>query len=201
MVSLFLESISNFILAVIETTGYFGIFSLMTLQSLNIPIPSEITMPFSGFLVQREVFGFWAVVFAGTFGSLLGSLISYKLAFFITKNGLISPKKLALANRWFDKYGDTSVFLGRLVPVVSTFISFPAGLTRMKIFDFIVLTSAGAFIWSFILTWLGYALGENWSAVRGYFSQFEYVIWFFLIILIIFWIKRRREIKFSNTDE
>ncbi|MBI2514819.1 DedA family protein [Candidatus Wolfebacteria bacterium] len=217
MISLILESISSYILLVIQKIGYLGIFILMTLQSANIPIPSEVTMPFSGFLAGQRVLTFWLVVLAGTLGSLLGSLISYKLALVITQNGWIhksriarvifSPKKLELAHRWFENYGDSSVFLGRLIPIVSTFISFPAGLARMKIFDFVVLTSAGAFIWSFILTWLGYSLGENWLTVRGYFSQFEYLIWFLIIILVIFWIKHRfgnnyeREVNRENKQE
>ena len=158
MISLILQTISNFILLIIQKIGYFGIFLLMLLQSLNIPIPSEITMPFSGFLVQQGIFYFWLVVLAGTFGNLIGALISYHLAFLLVKNGwrekykilriLISDHNINLAEKWFQKYGTFSIFLGRMMPIISTFISFPAGLAKMKISTFSALTFAGSFIWS-----------------------------------------------------
>ncbi len=122
MISIVLETISSFILTIIGGIGYFGIFLLMFFQSLNIPIPSEIIMPFAGFLVQKEVFNFWLVVFAGAFGNLIGALISYQLAFLLVKNGLrekykilkflISDHNLKTAEKWFQKYG---AFMARTV--------------------------------------------------------------------------------------
>ena len=200
MISLFLETISNFILLIIQKIGYLGIFFLMFFQSLNIPIPSEITMSFSGFLVQQGVFNFWLVVLAGTFGNLIGALISYHLAFSLVKNGwrekykilkiLISDRNIDLAEKWFQKYGSFSIFLGRLTPIISTFISFPAGLAKMKISTFSFLTFAGSFIWSTFLTYLGFVFAENWQVLQIYFRKFDYLILAAIIIGIGWWIWR-----------
>ena len=190
-----LEFISNFILSIIQSIGYIGIFFLMTLQSLNIPIPSEITMPFAGFLAGQGVFSFWFVVFAGALGSLAGSLISYHIASALLRRGylekhwtlkiIFNPDSIKSAENWFERYGHFSIFFGRMIPVVSTFISFPAGLAKMELKRFAVLTFAGAFVWCFILAWLGSMLGENWATLRSYFEQFEYVILFLIIASII----------------
>ena len=200
MISALLQTISNFILLIIQKIGYFGIFLLMLFQSLNIPIPSEITMSFSGFLVQQGVFNFWLVVLAGTFGNLIGALISYHLAFSLVKNGwrekyrilkiLISDHNIHLAEKWFQKYGAFSIFLGRLTPVISTFISFPAGLAKMKISTFSALTFAGSFIWSTFLTYLGFIFGENWQVLQIYFRKFDYLILALILIVAGWWIWR-----------
>ena len=206
MISLILQTISNFILLIIQKIGYFGIFLLMLLQSLNIPIPSEITMPFSGFLVQQGIFYFWLVVLAGTFGNLIGALISYHLAFLLVKNGwrekykilriLISDHNINLAEKWFQKYGTFSIFLGRMMPIISTFISFPAGLAKMKISTFSFLTFAGSFIWSTFLTYLGFIFAENWQVLQIYFRKFDYLILAAIIIGIGWWLWRH----FNNRD-
>lgn len=190
-----LASLSSFILFIIQRIGYAGIFVLMALQSLNVPIPSEVTMPFSGFLAGQGVFSFWFVVFAGAFGSLAGSLISYQLASILLKNGylekhwtlkiIFDPEHIRWAEGWFKRYGHFSIFFGRLIPVLSTFISFPAGLAKMEIKRFAGLTFIGAFIWCFLLAWIGSVLGENWATLHTYFEKFEYVILFLIIVIII----------------
>jgi membrane protein DedA with SNARE-associated domain len=206
VVSFILENISSFVLTIIGKIGYLGVFFLMFFQSLNIPIPSEIIMPFSGFLVQKEVFNFWPVVFAGAFGNLIGALISYRLAFLLVKNGLrekykilkflISDHNLKTAEKWFQKYGAFSIFLGRLTPILSTFISFPAGLARMNLKVFSILTFIGSFIWCVFLTWLGFIFGENWRILQVYFREFDYLI-LFLILAGIGWRLWRH---FKNRD-
>lgn len=201
MISLILQAIFNFVLFVIQKIGYVGVFILMALESVNIPIPSEVIMPFSGFLVQKEIFSFWMVVLAGTFGNLFGSLISYCLAHSLVKlvkrrfeerywlvRILVNHRSLKFGEKWFEKYGDLSIFLSRLLPVVRTFISFPAGLSKMKLSTFSILTFAGSFIWSIALTWLGFVLGENWLILRFYFEKFDYLILFLILTAIIFWI-------------
>lgn len=197
MVSFVLENISSLILAIINKIGYLGVFFLMLFQSANIPVPSEITMPFSGFLVQKEVFNFWLIVLAGAFGNLAGSLISYHSASFLIANGLrekyrilkflISDKSLQMAENFFKKYGAVSVFFGRLMPVISTFISFPAGLAKMKLSTFSILTFSGSFIWSTFLVYLGFIFGENWRTLEIYFRKFDYLILLSLVIAIIWW--------------
>ena len=207
MISLILQTISNFILLIIQKIGYFGIFLLMLFQSFNIPVPSEITMPFSGFLVQQGVFYFWLVVLAGTFGNLIGSLISYYLASSLVKNGwrekykilkiLISDRNIDLAEKWFQKYGTFSIFLGRMMPIISTFISFPAGLAKMKISTFSILTFSGSFIWSTFLTYLGFIFAENWQILQIYFRKFDYLILALILISAGWWLWRH----FNNNSQ
>ena len=208
MISFVLEIISNFILTVIAKIGYGGIFLLMLLQSFNIPIPSEITMPFSGFLASQGIFNFWLAVFAGAFGNLAGALLSYKFAGVLLKNGLrkkwavlrflINENHLELAQKWFAKYGSLSVFFGRLLPVVSTFISFPAGLAKMNLLKFSSLTFVGSLFWSFILTKLGFIFGENWQVLQIYFRKFDYLIVAAILIGIVWFIwKHLRYRKFE----
>jgi len=197
MISIILETISNFILLIIQKIGYLGVFFLMFLQSVNIPIPSEITMSFSGFLVQKEILNFWLVVLMGTFGNLTGSLISYFLASSLARNGwrakygilkiLISDSNLQLAEKWFNKYGTFSIFFGRMIPVVSTFISFPAGLAKMKISVFSFLTFAGSFVWCSFLPYLGFVFCENWQIIQIYFRKFDYLILILIIAIIGWW--------------
>lgn len=195
-----LAAISQFIIAVISTGGYAGVFALMFLQSANIPIPSEVTMPFAGFLAERGVFNFWGLVFIGALGNVAGALISHNLASFLLKNGLreryhllgilLSDHGLRIAEKWFQKFGSASVFFGRLVPVVSTFVSFPAGLARMPIGKFAALTFAGSFLWSLFLAWLGFSLAQNWAVVGVYFRKFDYVIITAIVIVIALWLWR-----------
>jgi len=200
MIYLVLETILNFILAVISKVGYLGIFFLMLLQSFNVPIPSEITMPFAGFLVQGGRFNFWLVVLIGAFANLVGALLSYYLASSLGRselrsryrifNILISDRNLELAEVWFKKYGSFSVFFGRLVPVVSTFISFPAGLARMNLKVFSIFTFVGSFIWCLFLTYLGFIFGENWRVLQIYFRKFDFLILILILFAVIWWFAR-----------
>jgi membrane protein DedA with SNARE-associated domain len=197
-----LEFIFSFILSIISKVKYWGIFLFMALDSANIPIPSEITMPFSGFLSGKGIFNFWLVVLAGTIGSLFGSLISYIFAFklknilekFLNKFSFCK-EEYKKAELFFKKYGQMSVFWGRLIPVIRTFISFPAGIFKLKFLKFTFLTLIGSFIWSFLLTYLGFLLGENWGILEKYFSKFSYFILFILIVLIVIYIFRRFRLK------
>ncbi len=190
-----LEFVSNLILRIIETGGYAGVYFLMLLQSFNIPIPSEITMPFSGFLADRGVFNFWLVVLIGALGNLTGAYFSYKFAKALMQNGLrekyailkilINRHSLELAQKLFGKYGPISVLIGRMVPVVSTFISFPAGMANMKSSRFLTFTFIGSFIWSFVLVKIGFVLGANWQDLEVYFRKFDYLILAAILIIII----------------
>ncbi|PIR43966.1 alkaline phosphatase [Candidatus Wolfebacteria bacterium CG10_big_fil_rev_8_21_14_0_10_31_9] len=197
MFSLVLTFISSLILLIIQKIGYAGIFVLMLLQSVNIPIPSEITMLFSGFLAFSGVFNFWTVVFIGASGNLFGAYLSYKLAESLVMNDfrnkpliriLINDKSLAIAQEWFKKYGAFSVFFSRMVPVMSTFISFPAGMAKMRLDLFLTLTFLGSLIWSFILTKMGFILGENWTVLHVYFRQFDYIILTIIVLVGAFFI-------------
>lgn len=185
MISLILEIISNFALAVIEWGGYSGVFFLMALESANIPIPSEIIMPFSGFLASPAgdgVFNFWLVVFIGALGNLTGSLFSYWLGYLIRHNVLHWNShrvntEVDRAQKWLDKWGDWAIFISRLLPVVRTFISFPLGVLKTKsLWKFSLFTFFGSFIWSAFLTYLGFIFGKNWQVLHIYFQKFDYII-------------------------
>ena len=193
-----LEQLSSFIISFIEKTGYFGISTLMALESANIPVPSEIIMPFSGYLVFQGEFGLLWVVFWGAFGNLVGSIVSYYLGYFGGRRALekygkflfISRHDLDLADKWFQKYGAIIIFASRVLPIVRTFISFPAGIARMNILKFSVYTFAGAFIWSYFLTYAGVIMGENWTRLEAYFRKFDWAIVVLLVLGVIWWIRR-----------
>jgi len=202
-----LEFLATIVIQTIETTGYAGIAVLMALESANIPIPSEIIMPFAGYLVSKGEFGFWQVVFWGAIGNLLGSLASYALGFyggraFLDRWGkwlFITPHDVALADRLFWKYGAIIAFVSRMLPVVRTFISFPAGVAKMDLRKFLLYTFAGSFVWSILLTYFGVVLGENWHSLESYFRKFDWLLAGILLVLGVWWIVRHiREIQNSK---
>lgn len=172
----------------VEMWGLLAVFVLMTLESALIPIPSEITMPFGGFLAGLGILNFWLVVLVGALGNLVGSLLAYWLGatkgekwvrIVIRKWGkwlLIKEKDFDTAKKWFHKYGQVVTFGSRLLPIVRTFISLPAGISRMNLPLFSLLTFLGSFIWSAFLAWLGLKLGQNWMAIEPYFRKFQFVI-------------------------
>lgn len=193
-----LETLFSFVTTVIQMFGYFGIFFLSLLESANIPVPSEVILPFGGFLAAQGVFSFWWVVIWGTLGNLVGSLVSYGLAYyfgrkpilFLSKLLLVSIDDLDMAERWFKKFGNTSIFFARFVPVIRTFISFPAGLFKVKLFYFSWLTLVGSFLWSLLLTYLGFVLGENWQSLGDYFRQLDYLIVAIIFLVAFWWVYR-----------
>ncbi|MEW5907770.1 MAG: DedA family protein [Patescibacteria group bacterium] len=193
-----LNWLASLIINIISGAGYWGIIFFMTLESACLPIPSEIIMPFSGYLVFLGRFNFWLVVLVGALGNLIGSFIAYFLGFFefrkiLEKYGkyiLISKKDLDRADKWFAKYGPEAAFFSRLLPVVRTFISLPAGIARMNIKKFVCYTFAGSFLWSLFLTYVGFKLGENWQVIQTYFHKFNIVI-VIIIALGIFWFIRK----------
>ncbi|MCR4260864.1 MAG: DedA family protein [Candidatus Colwellbacteria bacterium] len=188
MIADILEVISLFVLNAIETWGYWGVFFLMALESANIPIPSEIIMPFSGFLVSTGVFNFWAVVFLGALGNLSGSLVSYYLAGYF-KGWVENNHHFDRAKNWIAKYGVAAAFWSRLMPIVRTFISFPAGLFKVPIGRFSLFTFIGSLIWSFILVLPGVYFGENWEIIEPIFRKFDLVIAVLLVIGVIWGLK------------
>ncbi len=201
MITASVASVVGSVLFIIESMGYAGVFVLMTLESANIPIPSEAVMPFAGFLVWQGVFSFWWVVWWGTLGNVVGSLISYYAAeWIIAQRGhsglvrrLVSERSLGRAVRWFARWGSASVFFSRLLPVVRTFISFPAGMGKMRLGEFIIFTAAGSFLWSFLLAWMGYALGTRWDMLSPYFHIIDAVIVVLGVIAFGWWVFARKK--------
>ena len=181
MISDILAQLANFIIKIISDSGYFGITFLMALESACIPIPSEVIMPFAGYLVAIKKLSLIWVIIWGAIGNLTGSIIAYWAGAyggrsFILKYGkyiLLKQEELDKAQRFFDKYGNLSIFFSRILPIVRTFISFPAGIAKMSFRKFCFYTFIGSLIWSAILSYIGVFLGENWESIGIYFRRFE----------------------------
>ena len=183
-----LGAIGSWITNSISTAGYPAVFFLMTVESALIPVPSEITMPFAGFLVGLGKLNFWLVVLLGGLGNLAGSLAAYALGYWgqetvvrklVKKYGkylLITYEEVEQAERWFRSHGELIAFGSRLLPVVRTFISLPAGISQMNILRFSAYTLAGSLIWSAFLTYIGKILGDNWNILEVYFKKFDILI-------------------------
>jgi len=187
------QFLSTWIIQNIEAFGYAGVFILMALESANIPIPSEITLPFAGFLVAQGKLDLHLVALSGGFGCLAGSIPSYWLGrkygrAFLEKYGkwfFLSPREVALGDRWMSRYGNWTSFFSRLLPVVRTFISFIAGIWKAPFVPFMFLTFIGSLIWSYLLAYLGVQLGAHWETLHPYWQKFEYVIVGGVLLLII----------------
>jgi membrane protein DedA with SNARE-associated domain len=191
-----LDILANFITSIIGASGYLGVVFLMAVESACIPLPSEVIMPFSGFLVATGTFNLWWLVLAGTLGNVLGSWIAYGVGKaggrpLIEKYGkyiLVSHKDLDRADNWFAKFGDRAVLISRLLPVVRTFISFPAGVAKMPFWKFTAFTALGAFPFVLFLAWIGQILGENWETIRAYFRGADYLILAVIVVAVGLWI-------------
>lgn len=198
MATQILATIANWIMGVISSLGYGGVILLMAIESANIPLPSEIIMPFSGFLVAKGELNLWLVGLAGAVGCAIGSIFSYFLGAWggrplIEKYGkyiLISHHDLDLADRWFKKHGEVTVFVGRLLPVVRTFISFPAGIARMNFSRFVIYSFLGSLPWTLALAFIGQKLGENWETLRRYFHGLDWLILGLIAAGMIWWVVR-----------
>jgi len=164
--------------------GYAGVIVMMAIESANIPLPSEAIMPTAGILVQQNKMNIHLAALAGALGCLLGSIPSYFLGLyggrpFVKKYGrwfLIKEKDLAAADRWVDKYGDWAFFLCRMLPVVRTFISFPAGVLKAHFLIFCLFTFLGSLIWCYFLTWVGIKFGENMQFFVDIWHKFDLAI-------------------------
>lgn len=208
MISKIISVISVFILGFISKVGYWGVFLLMTVESVNIPIPSEVIMPFSGFLAGQGHFDLYILILIGALGNLFGSLLSYGLAVLIGKPLVSFLDKIPIfagdyerAEKFFHKYGNVSVFWGRMLPIVRTFISFPAGIFKLPIWKFSLYTFVGSLIWSGFLAFIGFYLGEQWQALQGYFHKFDYIFVAIIILLIIwYFIKKVKHFRKSRLN-
>jgi membrane protein DedA with SNARE-associated domain len=176
MLSELLEYIGRLAIQVISYLGYFGVFVLMMLESMVAPVPSELVMPFAGFLAATGRFSFALVVLFSSLGSICGSLLSYyigkyggnKFVVHFGKYLLLDLEDLEKTEKWFAKKGDKTVLISRFIPVVRHLISIPAGIGKMDMKKFVVYTVVGATIWNTFLAYLGYILGQNWNEVKHY---------------------------------
>lgn len=190
--------LAGFVIAVISRWGYAGITLLMAIESACIPLPSEIVMPFSGYLVASGKLSLWLVALAGAIGSVLGSWLAYAVGAWggrplVERYGryvLISKHDLDLAERWFQRHGDITIFLGRMLPVVRTFIAFPAGTARMPLWRFTAYSFLGSLIWCGALAWVGLKLGQHWDTLGVYFHRFDALIGTLIVIGIVLYVWR-----------
>jgi len=202
-VSLVLASLTDplvqFAVDVIDALGLPGIFVLMLAESACIPIPSETTFLFAGFNVANGEYSLFAVIAVGTFANLVGSWVAYAVGYYgrvdvLERHGRklhIKPSHLQWADRWFERYGDATVFFSRMLPVIRTFISLPAGVARMPFWRFTVLTTLGCIPWIFMLTFIGKQVGERWEDWRDQLHYVDYAV-VALIALGLLWLLVRR---------
>jgi len=204
-----IEFIANGIKDIILGMGYPGIVLLMGLESMVLTIPSEVVMPFAGWLAYDGQMDWVIASIAGTMGCTLGSLIAYGIGYYggrplILRYGryvLLQEKHLESAERWFQKWGASAVFFTRLLPVLRTFISIPAGICRMNVVSFALLTTLGSAPWCFALTYAGYLLGPEWESIIKFFEPFEVLIILAAIILVAYYFFFYRKRKAGTTIE
>ncbi len=181
---------------IITVLGPWGVSLLMAIESCNIPLPSEAVLPFAGILVNKGVMNFHVAAIFGAIGCVLGSIPSYYLGYFggrpfVEKYGkyfLVSHKDLEEADAWVDKYGDWAFFLCRMLPVVRTFISLPAGILRARKRTFFTLTFLGSLIWCYLLVYVGVKMGENMETLKHIWHKFDAVIIIACLILGILYV-------------
>lgn len=174
----------NWIENIVTAMGPAGVALLMAIESCNIPLPSEAILPFAGYLVSKGEMNFHVASFAGAIGCVLGSLPSYYIGYFggrtfVEKYGkyfLVSKKDLEEADKWVEKYGDWAFFICRMLPVVRTFISLPAGILKAKKRTFFTFTFFGSLIWSYLLVYVGVKLGQNMDKMKALWHKFDILI-------------------------
>ncbi len=204
MVSNILSSVTSLIIHIISTLGYSGVGILMAIQTIAIPMPSEIIIPFAGSLVTSARFSLIGIALTGGLGSGLGAAVAYFIGYkggrpLVEKYGkyiLISRRDLQMADVFFAKHGIKAAFLGMLLPVVRSFISFPAGISRVKFWKFEVYVFLASFIWSAVLGYIGIKLGENWMSLKDRFKSLDYIIVALIVLGAAWWVYRH--IKYAE---
>ena len=193
----------------VESYGLLAVFILMAAESCGIPFPSEVIMPFAGAFAALGHLSLVGAIFAGALGNLVGSLVAYALASRFGEPLLLGPGRwvglsrshLDLARRWFDRHGLLVIFIGRLLPAVRTYISFPAGLSRIGVGSFSGLTFAGALPWCALLTTAGYILGNNYERISGPIGKVAIVVALLIVVALVVWFihGRRSSLRRDNT--
>ncbi len=194
------ELLSGYITQFISSIGYAGVFILMTLESAALPVPSEVVMPFAGYLAYQGVFNLYLISILGALGCTAGSVLSYYVGYkggrpFIEKYGkylFIESSHMQLAEKWFNKYGDRAVFFSRLLPVVRTFISLPAGIGKYDLRKLVTFSFLGSLPWCFALAYVGFRLGPFWKNIIGFFNGLDIVVIVSIIIIVLYYWKLRK---------
>jgi membrane protein DedA with SNARE-associated domain len=200
-------SLSNNVTDTVKSWGYIGVFVLMLLESSSLPIPSEVILPFAGFLVSKGILNVWITVTISTVAGVAGSLIDYYIGLKgvqslakhkILGRVILSQTQLEIAASWFNKHGALMVFFSRLIPGFRTIVSFPAGAVRMKLPKFIAFTTVGCIVWNVILIYVGYYLGKNWPEVAG-ISRYLILASVVGVLVLVAYILIRRKRKRAET--
>ncbi|WP_238885942.1 DedA family protein [Clostridium sp. YIM B02551] len=200
-----IEFIVNWAIFVLGKLGYFGVFLLMGLESACIPIPSEAILPFGGYLASSAYAGtrlsLPLVIIIGTLGGTAGSIFAYYLGAkggrplvekYATKLRL-SKSHLEMSDNYFNKYGEKIAFFSRLLPIIRTFISLPAGISKMNFNKFVIYTFLGSLIWSIVLGYAGYIMGENWEVIRSWLHIADYIVIAAVLIFIVYVFAKKRK--------
>jgi membrane protein DedA with SNARE-associated domain len=197
-----LETLSNFIIAAIEQLGYAGVALAMAIESACIPLPSEVIMPFAGYVAWEGKLSLLGVAIAGTIGCLAGSLVIYSIGAYggrplLERYGryiLVRTSELDRADTWFARHGEITVFISRVLPIIRSFISLPAGIARMDIKKFSLYTTLGSFPWCFALAYVGFLLGPRWATIERLFRYLDIVVIVGFVALVGYLIYHRKRI-------
>lgn len=199
------ERLIDLVIMVLDKTGYVGTFVAMALESACIPVPSEAILPFGGYLSFSGRLNLIAVIIIGTLGGTFGSCVSY----YIGKIGgrplvekyaeklKLSKSHINKSDEYFNRYGESIVFFSRLLPIIRTFISLPAGISKMNFKKFLVYTFIGSLIWSIMLAFAGYKMGENWTAIRGLFHFADIGV----VIIVVVFVLYKMVLKFRKVED
>lgn len=198
-----LSSATNLIIHIISTLGYAGVGFLMAMQTVAVPIPSEVILPFAGFLAGMGRFNIFIIAIVGGIGSCMGSSLAYYIGDFggrplVEKYGkyiLISHKDLNLTEKFFAKFGSVAVFIGQLLPIVRSFIGFASGLAKENYKKFLASVFIGSFLWSLLLSYIGEKLGQNWGSLHSKFQHLDLVVICLIIVGLVFWFYRHVRTK------
>ena len=195
-----LEQLTGLIIHLIQSSGYLGVFGLMVLNSMAIPIPSEVTLPFAGFLANQGGLSFPLVILTGVLGDLVGSIIGYSIGYFleetlllnlIKKYGkiiLITEHDYEKATKWIKKYGMPVVFIGKMTPGIKSFMAVAAGITEIKFAKFVIANVLAALVYVSFVSYFGFFLGSKWNILGSYFRKFEVLIVVLLVVGLLFYI-------------
>jgi membrane protein DedA with SNARE-associated domain len=196
------QTLFNFVVQTMQVAGYGGIFVLMVLESATLPVPSEIVLPFAGYLVYQGTFNFWIVLILASIGSLIGTLIDYAIGYYLGRAAILrygkyvhlSEKSLSSSENWFKKYGPITVLLARFVPLVRTVVAFPAGIAEMKIPKFVAYSIIGIILWDAALIYIGYLVGPKVNVIINSLSSSFTIIEILAVVIgaiaLYLWIRR-----------
>ena len=205
-----LSAINNWVQGIIASAGYPGLGLVMVLENLFPPIPSEVILPLAGYMTFDGRFTMAGVTAVGTLGSVIGAVVLYGLGWWLDESrvrrllhlygryAMLSEGDLDTALTWFNRYGEVTIFFARLVPIVRSLISVPAGLARMSLLRFVAFTALGTGLWSFFLAWAGRMLGANWSRVADFVSRYQDVVVAVVVVAFLLFLVKRFEARMSH---